>query len=114
MNDISSSTPPSHAETQKPAGPLFDLGQLYATRGLIAHLETHPGLSVQALVQRHVTGDYGELSESDRQANTDAIARGDRILSAYTVAGEKVYLITEGSDSEEPGRLTTALLASEY
>ncbi|WP_247652978.1 hypothetical protein [Ideonella aquatica] len=114
MIDTVPMAPPPRADLQQPACPLFDLGQLYATRGLIAHLEANPGTAVQALVRRHVAGDYGELSASDRQANVDAIASGERILSAYTVAGERVYLITEDTDGQGPGRITTALLAVEY
>ncbi len=112
---ITSPTAPAYGADQAASSvPLFDLGQTVATRGLLAHLEANPGTTVQLLLHRHVIGDYGELSASDRQANTDAIASGERILSAYTVAGEKVYLITEGAAGEGPGRITTALLASEY
>ncbi|MFN7726237.1 MAG: hypothetical protein ACK5QH_14310 [Rubrivivax sp.] len=114
MTDTTPMAPPPRADLHEPARVLFDLGQLYATRGLIAHLEANPVTTVQALVHRHVSGDYGELSASDRQANVDAIASGARILSAYTVAGEKVYLITEGAAGVGPGRITTALMAVEY
>ena len=114
MTDTPSMTPQPRADLREPARPLFDLGQLVATRGLIAHLAAHPGTSVQALVHRHVSGDHGDLSDADRQANVDAIASGDRILSAYTVAGERVYVITEGTPGLGDGRVSTALLAWEY
>lgn len=99
------------ADQPSPLRPLFDLGQMVATRSLLAHLETNPVTTVQALVRRHVCGDFGELCAEDRQANLDAIKYGSRILSAYTVAGEKVYVITEG---EGIHRVTTALLSQEY
>jgi hypothetical protein len=114
MTETIPMAPPPRADLHEPARVLFDLGQLYATRGLIAHLEANPDTTVQALVHRHVSGDYGELSSRDRRANVDAIAIGARILSAYIVAGEKVYLITEGTAGEGPGRIATALEAVEY
>lgn len=109
MTDPVPMAPPSRADMQQPAGPLFNLGQTVATRGLIAHLEANPGTTAQALVRRHVTGDFGDLSDGDRQANLDAIKLGDRVLSAYEVAGERVWVITEHDRS-----VTTVLLASEY
>lgn len=109
MTDTVPMAPPSRADMQQPAGPLFNLGQAVATRGLIAHLEANPGTTAQALVRRHVTGDFGDLSDGDRRANLDAIKLGDRVLSAYEVAGERVWVITEHDRS-----VTTVLLASEY
>jgi hypothetical protein len=109
MNDTVPMAPPPRADLQAPAGPLFDLGQMVATRGVLAHLQAHPVTTAQALVRRHVTGDFGDLSGADRQANLDAIQLGDRILSAYAVAGERLYVITEHDRS-----VTTVLLASEY
>lgn len=109
MTDTAPMAPPPRADLQPPAGPLFDLGQIVATRGLLAHLQAHPVTTAQALVRRHVTGDFGDLSDADRQANLDAIQLGDRVLSAYEVAGERVWVITEHDRS-----VTTVLLASEY
>ena len=59
---------------------------------------------------RHVSGDWGDLSEDDRLANVDALANDARILSAYvTAAGERFWIITE-ADRE----YTTLLLPEEY
>ena len=88
--------------------PRFKLGALVATPAVL-ELLTAAGIPVWSLVSRHVSGDYGEVDEHDRQANEDAIANGERILSAYTVAGERVWIITEADRSS-----TCALLASEY
>lgn len=109
MTDTSPTAPVSSADQLALAGPLFDLGQIVATRGLLAHLQAHPVTSVHALLGRHVRGDFGDLSADDVQANLDAIKLGDRILSAYTVAGERIYVITEHDQS-----VSTVLLASEY
>lgn len=91
--------------------PLFDLGRIVATPGALAHLNLHPETSAQALLQRHVSGDFGDLVEHDRQANLDAIPRGERILSAYPVAGERLWVISEGQGDS---RVTTVMLSDEY
>jgi hypothetical protein len=48
--------------------PLFDLGQLVATPGALAALEKS-GQSPMDLLSRHVTGDWGEIPEEDRNEN---------------------------------------------
>lgn len=73
--------------------------------------------AVVALVRRHACGDFGALGAEDRQTNLDAIQNGARILSAYEIAGRKVYVITEAAaDGHDPKirSLTTVLLADEY
>ncbi|HEY7328078.1 MAG TPA: hypothetical protein VH592_10580 [Gemmataceae bacterium] len=88
--------------------PRFKLGALVATPGALEVLEK-AGVPLWSLVSRHVSGNFGEVDEHDRQANEEAIASGDRVLSAYTVAGERVWVITEADRSS-----TCVLLASEY
>lgn len=99
------STPDPRADSRA----LFDLGQMVATPGVLAHLQDHATTTPQELVRRHATGDFGDLSVADHQANVDAIKLGDRVLSAYEVAGERIWVITEHDRS-----VTTVLLASEY
>ena len=86
----------------------FTLGECYATQGVVQVLQSVE-LDAMTLVQRHHGGDWGDLCKEDIQANESAIREGHRILSAYTVAGKKVYVITEANRS-----VTTVLLASEY
>jgi hypothetical protein len=88
--------------------PRFKLGALVATPAALEVLEK-ARVSVWSLVSRHVSADFGEVDEHDRQANEDAIASGERILSAYTVGGERIWTITEADRSS-----TCVLLASEY
>jgi type IV secretory pathway ATPase VirB11/archaellum biosynthesis ATPase len=72
--------------------PLFDLGQLVATPGALAALEKS-GQSPMDFLSRHVTGDWGELSEDDRKDNQFSLEKGFRILSSYkTNAGETSML----------------------
>jgi len=89
--------------------PLFDLGQLVATRGALAALEK-TGQTPMEFLSRHVTGDWGELSEEDRKENQFSLERGFRLLSSYrTNAGDAVWVITEADRSH-----TTLLLPDEY
>ena len=87
----------------------FDLGRVMATPAAIvaiefAHTTTHE------LLQRHVTGDWRDLSAKNQALNDRAVENGERILSAYTLAdGERLYIITEWDRSA-----TTMLQASEY
>lgn len=85
------------------------MGQLVATPGALNRLQ-EAGQSPLELIVRHVTGDWGELDEEDRQANELSVEQGYRILSAYRLdSGEKVWVITEADRS-----VTTILLPSEY
>jgi hypothetical protein len=98
-----------NAMQQTERKPLFDLGQLVATPGALAALEKS-GQSPMDFLSRHVTGDWGELSEDDRKENRFSVEKGFRILSSYkTNAGDRVWVITEGSRCH-----TTILLPSEY
>ena len=89
--------------------PLFDLGQLVATPGALAALDKS-GQSPMDFLSRHVTGDWGELSEDDRNENELSVKQGFRILSIYkTNAGDKLWVITEATRCH-----TTLLLPEEY
>jgi hypothetical protein len=59
---------------------------------------------------RHVSGDWGDLNESDRQENELSVREGFRILSAYRMSdGTRFWIITEADRS-----VTTVLLPEEY
>lgn len=93
--------------------PLFELGRVVATPGALALLAEH-GVEPLALLQRHVSGDWGTVSEADARANDEAVHGGTRLLSSYPLmgnpAGDKIiWLITEADRSS-----TTLLKPSEY
>ena len=100
--------PPAHANINQEFKPLFRLGQIVATRAVIAHFNEHHQ-SILPLLRRHVSGDWGELCAEDKAENSLSVQQGFRILSRYTVAGETVWIITEADRS-----VTTALFPSEY
>lgn len=91
------------------SAPLFELGRVVATPGALALLARH-GVEPLALLQRHVSGDWGTVSDADARANDVAVHGGTRLLSSYEVADDAViWLITEADRSA-----TTLLRPSEY
>jgi len=89
--------------------PLFPLGQVVSTPGVIETLAESNQSPFEFLV-RHARGDWGEVDIEDGKLNDEAIAGGDRILSAYkTNKGTKIWIITESDRSS-----TCLLLPDEY
>jgi hypothetical protein len=89
--------------------PLFPLGQVVATPGALAALETAGQAPYEFLV-RHVCGEWGDLVEEDIQENELALQEGHRLFSAYnTNDGVRIWVITEWDRS-----VTTLLLPLEY
>ena len=87
----------------------FPLGQVVATPGALDALE-NTGQSPVEFLDRHAQGDWGELSEADRQENEFSLLNGFRLLSAYRLNdGTKIWIITEADRSA-----TTILLPEEY
>ena len=90
-------------------GAKFPLGQVVATPGALAALAQSEQTPLEFL-QRHASGDWGELDEADKRENDFSLDKHLRLLSAYhTTSGEKLWVITEADRSA-----TTFLLPSEY
>ena len=88
---------------------LFPLGTIVATPKALDAIR-HAKETPMHLLQRHMTGDWGELDEEDRKENELSVEQGYRILSAYVLlTGVKIWVITEADRSA-----TTLLLPSEY
>lgn len=90
--------------------PLFPTGHLVATAGVDA-LVRQGRLNPSEYLRRHISGDWGDLSDNDRRQNDVALQSGeDRLFSSYQVAPDlKLWIITEWDRS-----VTTLLLPSEY
>lgn len=89
----------------------FALGQVVGAPAALEVLQKL-GVSPATLLERHVTGDWGDLSAADKQSNDEAVAAGDlRILSSYELGPDKVkvWVITEADRA-----ITTILLPSDY
>lgn len=91
------------------AVPRFTLGQIVATPGAIRALD-ESGQSAFEFLQRHVSGDWGELDDEDKRENELSLVHGFRLLSAYRLRSrEKIWVITEADRS-----VTTLLLPEDY
>ena len=93
------------------AGPLFHLGMVLATPGVIRLLEEH-GPDPGELLARHQSGDWGDLCAEDWKMNECDLWEGGRLFSAYELAGGlglRVWIFTEADRST-----TTILLPDEY
>ena len=95
--------------TGAPAAARFALGQVVSTPGALEAM-ANAGQDGRELLARHSRGDWGELCDSDKQANDRALEAGERILSAYSLrTGTKLWVITEADRSS-----TCILLPDEY
>jgi hypothetical protein len=87
----------------------FPLGRVLATPGALQACE-HAGVNPLNLLDRHWSGDWGDLPEEDKKENEFSVDKPLRILSAYVIAPEvKIWIITEADRS-----VTTILLPEEY
>src|SRR3954463_11736387 len=87
---------------------LFQLGGVVITSGA-QMLMNENGLDPVHWLARHVTGDWSDLDEHDKQANQLALTNGGRLVSGYKQGSDKLYFITEADRS-----VTTILRADEY
>ena len=84
------------------------LGALLATPGAL-RLLVRAGVSPTMLLARHASGDWGDVPPEDADENRLSIEHGFRVLSSYSVDGERIWIITEADRSA-----TTLLLPEEY
>lgn len=87
----------------------FSLGRTVATPGALEAIAA-AAQTPDEFLRRHVTGDWGDMSDDDKRENEFSVDKRLRIFSAYhTNQGEKIWVITEADRSA-----TTLLLPSEY
>lgn len=75
-------------------------------------LASHPE-QVQACLQRHFTGDWGNVTEDDKVSNDVALVDGERLLSSFEVGGQEVWIITDPRLPHYPVT-TTVLYPEDY
>ena len=91
------------------SGIKFSPGSVYITPGA-AEQFTASGDDPLAFLIKHIGGDWGDLTEEDKQENELSVREGFRILSAYRMSnGTKFWIISEADRSS-----TTILLPEEY
>ena len=99
----------NHNTTTQTSVTRFTLGQTFITPGAEEALQIAGQTAIEFL-RRHISQDWGELSEEDVRENELSLKEGFRLLSNYrTVKGQAIWIITEADRSA-----TTVLLPSEY
>ena len=87
----------------------FGLGVVVATPGaleVLGRLEVSPSM----LVERHASGDWGDVPAEDARENEYSLKEGFRVLSSYPLpGGERVWILREADRSS-----TVLLLPREY
>ena len=88
---------------------MFPLGELRVTPGALEALG-RLRISAQSIFERHVLGDWGDVTDGDKKSNELAVEMGGRILSAYDLPdGTTIWATTEPDRS-----VTTILLPGEH
>lgn len=87
---------------------MFPFGQVVVSPAAMQVLEK-ADMTPHSILQRHILGDWGDLTDSDKRANELAVELGGTILSAYKLpGGTTVWILTEPDRS-----VTTVLLPDE-
>ena len=89
--------------------PKFQLGNIVATPGAIVALREAQD-SVWLYLNRHASGDWGDICKQDAKENEISLLSGFRIFSTYQIKdGNRIWIITEADRSS-----TCVLLPEEY
>lgn len=91
----------------KSAVALFQMGHLGSSPTVLTKL---PKEEMFQMLERHLCGDWGDVSDNDVKANEYALRHGLRIISHYrSSCGALIQILTEADRSA-----TTIQLAKEY
>lgn len=73
----------------------FRLGRIVSTPNALEQLTRD---DILLGIQRHQAGDWGDVSQDDREANDQALRDGTRLCSVYhSATGIKFWIITEAN-----------------
>ena len=86
----------------------FRPGRVVATPGVLDALEAS-GQTFDFFLEKHLSGDWGEVDAEDQKANDQALLDGGRLLSSYrTLRGVVVWVLTE-AEGDDGVRASTCL-----
>lgn len=92
----------------------FQPGQIVATPGAIEAL-TESGMDASFFLDKHLSGDWGEVDADDQRVNDQALLDGSRILSSYrTLKGVVIWVLTEAVGDDGQRASTCLTLPDEY
>ena len=92
----------------------FQPGQIVATPGALEAL-AESGMDAGFFLDKHLSGDWGEVDADDQKANDAALLDGSRLLSSYrTLKGIVLWVLTEAEGDDGQRASTCLTLPSEY
>ncbi len=92
-----------------PPQPKFNPGTIVATPGALEAIRKAGDIPAP-FIEKHLSGDWGDVDDHDRQENEISLTQGFRLLSSYNLKnGTKIWIITEADRGA-----TTILLPDEY
>ena len=88
--------------------------EFYVTAGINTAIEQDASFAreVFSATTRYTAGDWGDLCESEKGMNEQALHHGGRILAAYPTSLGRMYITTD--DTTASRLVTTVLFADEY
>ena len=90
----------------------FRPGRVVATPGVLDALEAS-GQTFDFFLEKHLSGDWGEVDAEDQKANDQALLDGGRLLSSYrTLKGVVLWVLTE-AEADDGQRASTCLTTPE-
>ena len=90
----------------------FEMGKVVMTSTINNEIADNEKFTKEILIalRRYTNCDWGDLEESDKNLNDEAVKSGEnRILAAFSTSEGRVYIITECDRS-----YTTILFCNEY
>lgn len=93
----------------------FQLGQLVVTAAIAAKYPDPLSGFIARCVERHQSGDWGDLCVDDQWANDEDVEGGGQLLSSYKDEdGTEVWVVTDPVDDQGERKVTTILLPGDY
>lgn len=93
--------------TDTPDKIAFQLGTIAVT---LDAMEVATRQQLATLLERHQSGDWGDLDPQDKKANEHALRHGERLFSKYDLTPDtELWVVTEWDRS-----VTTILTPDEY
>ena len=91
--------------------PRFDIGKFVMTKGVASEIDNNPNYKMELLdcLTRYLNCEWGNLCDTDKLLNEDAIKNDERILARYNTSCGDIYIITERDRS-----YTNMLYVGEY
>jgi len=87
----------------------FTLGHVVRTPNALEALSDSK-VSEASLLERHRSGDFGDVSSADRDSNLAAIENGGRVFSAYRITPYRTLWVITDADRA----MTNVLMPAEY